>query len=484
MVQRLILIAIFLVMTFGASSARALTVSAKPVWNGWVRAGMPTEVAIRVISDRGGPLTLKLSDGAISYNQKTSLEPKVEFVWRVPLSPPSGAPLQLFAQLDEEPGIEQEIIFRRHLAPSPLVAVLAGQPLPLDGVDATTIYLAHDSLPFHNASFAAIDLILINQDSLQGMARQQLIALRQHAAQCGRILIIGFAPAAIAGFANLAGCGGRFLIASSTLVDIDTRVAGLLEARVPQLPSPGSLHGLLDKNGMAHKIQPLILFFTIYLLVLLIAVRSHHAALYAVSASIAATLVGLITWTLSPEHIERVVWAEMENRANVARFNLIQRVLGSGRRTTIDIPVNTGALQALQPMKLAFTLGQNGGDAASVSFDTQLFSQHEFVASGVTTMQVPLILEYSDNIPRLTNASADISPPAVLAWNDLKYSIPALTPGQGWQPSSGSEAWGSNHAEQLFRQRAMLETTALFFEYPPSGQQPADTALTYLMVRP
>jgi hypothetical protein len=484
MVPRTILIAAFMVMAFGASSARALLVSTKPAWNGWVRADMPTEVAIRVVGDRGGLLTLTLTDRSISYTHRTNLEPDVEFVWRVPLSPPSGEPLQLRAQLDEEPGIEQEITFRTHLAPSPLVAVVADQPIPLDGVQATIIHVAGDSLPFQDSGFAAMDLILIHRDSLNGMARQQLIALQQHAVQCGRIVIVGFAPAAIAMFANFAGCGGRFLVATETVADLDTRIASLLEDPVPQLPSSSSLHALLDSDGMARQIPPLVAFFTIYLCVLLIAARSQHAPVYIISASTAATLIGLVAWTMSPEYIDRVTWTEMENRAGVARFTSILRVLGGGGRVTIDIPVNAGPLKALQPMNLEFVSGNNGDGAANVSFDTRLFSQHELLASGATTMPVPLIVEQSGDVPLITNTGTGESPPALLAWNDLKYSVPPLTPDENWQPSSDPEPWGVSRAEQLFRQRAMHETTALLFEYPSSSQYQADAARSYLMVRP
>lgn len=484
MFQRTITIAIFLVMTFGTSSAQALLVSTKPAWNGWVRAGMPTEVAIRVVGDRAGELTLTLKDGPISYIQKTKLEPKVEFVWRVPLSAPSGLPIQLSAQLDEEPGIEQEIIFRRHLAPSPLVAVLVDQPLPLDSIEATTIYLSPDSLPFHNSSFTAMDLIVIQQDSLKGMARQQMIALRQHAAQCGRIIVIGFAPATMTSFAKLAGCGGNFLVATESAVDINTRVASLLSAPVTQLPSPSSLQGLLDNNGMVGQTRPMIIFFTIYLCVLLIALRSQRARFYFVIASTTACLVGLIVWTMNPEHIDRVVWTEMDGSAGVARYKSILRVLGGGGVATIEIPDNARTLRALQTMNLVIMSAQNSDGAASVRFDSPLYSQHEFVVSGVTRMPVPLVVEYSDEGPRITNTGTGKSSPALLSWNDARYSVPALAPDQNWQPSSEQEPWGSSRVEQLFRQRAMLESTALLFEYPPNGQQETDTTRSYLMVRP
>jgi hypothetical protein len=288
----------------------------------------------------------------------------------------------------------------------------------------------------------------------------------------------------MARFADFAGCGGRFLVAAETVANLDTRVASLLEAPVPQLPSPGSLHALLDTNGMARQIPPLVVFFTIYLCVLLIAVRSQRAPVYFISASTAATLIGLVAWTMSPEYIDRVTWTEMENRAGVARFSSILRVVGNGDRVTIDIPVNAGPLQALQPMNLMFVSGHNGDGAANVSFDTRLFSQHEFVASGVTTMPVPLIVEHSGDVPRITNTGTGKSPPALLAWNGLKYSVPPLTPDEEWRPSSEPEPWGTSRAEQLFRQRAMHDTTALLLEYPSSSQSQTDAARSYLMVRP
>jgi hypothetical protein len=395
--------------------------------------------------------------------------------------------LVLRAQLDEEPGIEQEITLRRHLAPSPLVAVLADQPIPMDGIQARTVHVAGDSLPFHNAGFAPMDLVVIHRDSLKGLTRQQLVALQQHAAQCGRIVIVGFTSAAMAKFADFAGCGGRFLVAAETEADLDTHVASLLGAPVSQLPSPANLHALLENNGMARQVPQLVAFFAIYLgvlLLVLIAVRGEMRSTYFVLASTAATLIGLTAWTVNPGYVERVVWTEMENTAGVARFTSILGILGDGGRLTIDVTTDAGPLKALQPMGLEFTSDRNGDRAASVSFDTRLFSQHELVASGVTLMSAPLIVEHSEDVPRITNAGSGESPPALLAWNDLKYSVPPLAPNADWRASSEPEPWGTNRAEQLFRQRAMRETAALLFEYPTSSLQPAGTERTYLMVRP
>ena len=174
----------------------------------------------------------------------------------------------------------------------------------------------------------------------------------------------------------------------------------------------------------------------------------------------------------------------MENRAGVARFTSIMRIIGGGDRVTIDIPVNASPMWALQPVNLMFISDQYGDSAAGMSFDTQLFSQHEFLVSGVTTVPVSLIVESFDDLPRIINTGAGKSPPALLAWNDRKYSVPPLSPNQDWRPSSAPEPWGANRPEQLFRQRAMFETTALLFEYPSGNQQPSDAAHIYLMVRP
>lgn len=472
-------------IVFGASSASALIVNANPAWNGWVRAEMPTEVAVRFVSDRGGRLTLTLSDRSISYTHKATLEPNVEFVWRVPLSPPSGEPLQLEAQLDEDPGIEQEIALRRHFAPSPLVAVLADQPSMLQDIRAETIHLAVDSLPFHDSSYAAMDLVLIHRDSLKVMARQQLIALRQHAARCGRIVIVDFDRAAMTPFADVVGCGGRFLVAAEKGAELDTLVTSLLEAPVPQLPAAGSMRALLDDNGIAQQIRPLFVFFTIYLCVLLLVVRSDRAPVYFIGASVAATVIGLVAWTKTSERIDRVAWTEMENRATVARSTSILRVLGGGGgRVTMEIPAEVGPLRALQPMNLLVASNDNGRGAANVSFNTRLFSQHEFIASGVTKLSAPLTVDHSGDVPRIVNTGTDKSPPALLAWNDGRYSVPPLAPNEDWRPPSVPEPWGSNRAEQLFRQRAMRKTTALLFEYPPGNQLTAEAAHGYLMVWP
>jgi hypothetical protein len=484
MVRRTILTAICVASAFGAPSANALIVSAEPAWNGWVQPGTPTEVAVRVVGDRGGLLQLTLVDRSITYTHSTDLEANVGFVWRVPLAPPSGDPLQLRVQVDEEPAVEQAITLRRHLASSPLLAVVADRPIALDGIEATAIHVTGDSLPFHDSSFAAMDLVVIHRDSLQGMAGEQLIALRQHAARCGRIVTVDFAPATITQYAEFAGCGGRYLVSAQTGTDLDARVAGLLQAPVPQLPSPGSLRGLLSGDGLAKRITPLVVFFTVYLCVLLFAVRSRRPSLYFASASIAASLIGLAAWTMSPEQVDRVTWTEVNNHAAAARFISVMTVLGGGDRVTIEVPVSAGPLQALQPVNLLVASSFSGGANATVSFDVRLLSKHEFVATGVTAIPPPLTVEHAGEVPRIINTGADMSPPALLAWNDLKYSVPPLTPNEDWRPPSEPEPWGAGRAERLFRLRAMNETAALLLEYPSRNRQPANAARNYLMVRP
>jgi len=302
--------------------------------------------------------------------------------------------------------------------------------------------------------------------------------------QCGRIVIVGVSSATLARLTDDAGCSGRFLATAESVADIESRVTSLLETPAQQPPSSSNLRTLLDNNAVARQITPLVAFFAIYLCVLLITVKSRHAPVYFVSASVAATLIGLVAWTTSPGYIERVEWAEMDSGSAVARFTSILRVIGGGNRVTFDTPIGSGPLQALQALDLMVVSDQSGDVAASVSFDTRLLAQHEFIASGATTMPATLMVEHSGNVPLVTNTGTGKSPPALLAWNDSRYSVPSLTANEDWQPSAEPEPWGTSRAEQLFRQRAMQETTALLYEYSPVSQQAIDSARSYLMVRP
>ncbi len=459
-------------------------VSARPAWDGWLRADQPTEITVRVASEAGGPLRLALADRSVVYRHTTLLEPDTEFVWRVPLSPPSGQPLRLDAQLGQQDTVTAEIPLRRYQAALPLVAVLSAQPIVLESDRITAVHVANDAAPYHASSYGAMDLLVIHRESLQGMARQQLLALRGHAANCGRMVVVGFTPAAVASFLELAGCHGRFLVAAPSTAQLSEAIKTLVTEPPMPLPSPGSLRTLLESEAWNRPVRSVAWFLALYILVLLLALRSRFAPRFFVGASMAAALIAWVTWSLSAETAERVTWAEKESRADVARFVSLLRVRGTGGKVTLDSLPGAGPLQPLQATELRVDSGSGSDGAARVSFDARLLSGHEFTASGVSAWPAPLTMEWQEVTPRIINHGPESSPPGVLAWDDQKYSVPALGPGEDWRPTADPESWDTGGAEQIFRQRAMNEAMALLFENPRQAGFPADAASFYLMVRP
>lgn len=484
MIRRRALTTLLVVAAFGPASADALVVSARPAWDGWLRADQPTEITIRVASEAGGQLRLALADRSVVYRHTTLLEPDTEFVWRVPLSPPSGQPLRLEAQLGLQETVAAEIPLRRYHAPLPLVAVLSGKPTVLESDRMTAIHVANDVAPYHASSYGAMDLLVIHRESLQGMVREQLLALRGHAANCGRMVVVGFTPAAFASFLELAGCHGRFLAAAPSTAQLGEAIKKLVTEPPIPLPSAVSLRTLLEDEAWSRPVRSVAWFLALYIVVLLLTLISRFASRFFVGASLAAALIAWVSWSLSPETVERVTWAETVSHADVARFVSLLRVRGNGGEVTLDPSPGTGPLQPLQDTELRVDSGSGSDGAARVSFDARLLSVHEFTASGVSDWPAPVSVEWQEATPRIVNHGPDSSPPGLLAWDDHKYSVPALGPGEEWRPTADPESWDAGGAEQIFRHRAMNEAVALLFENPPQTGFPADSASFYLMVRP
>jgi len=475
---------LLVVTAFGPASADAMVVSARPAWDGWLRADQATEVTVRVASEVGGQLRLELRDRSVVYRNNTLLEPDAQYVWRVPLSPPSGQPLRLSAQLGRQQKVAVEIPLRLYQAPLPLVAVLSGEPIVWESDRVTALHVANDAAPYHASSYDAMDITVIHRDALQGMTRQQLLALRGHAAKCGRMVVVGFTPTAVASFHELAGCNGRFLVAAPSSTQLDGALETLLTEPPMSLPSPGNLRTLFDDEVWNRPVRSVGWFLALYILVLLLALRSRYASRFLVGASMAAALIAWLTWSLGSETVERVTWAETANLSDMARFVSLVRVRGIGGRVTLDSSLDAGPLQPLQATELHVDSGLASDGASRVSFDSRLLSTHEFVAFGVSAWPAPISVEWREDTPRIINHRPEPSPPGVLAWRDRKYSVPSLGPGEEWWPTADPEPWETAGAEQIFRHRAMNEVMALLFESPGQPGFAADARSSYLMVRP
>jgi len=483
-IRRTALTTLLVVTAFGPASADALVVSARPAWDGWLRAEQTTEVTVRVASDVGGQLRLELRDRSVVYRNTTLLEPDAQYVWRVPLSPPSGQPVRLSAELGRQQTVAVEIPLRLYQAPLPLVAVLSSEPVVWESDRVTAIHVANNAAPYHASSYGAMDIAVIQREALQGMTRQQLLALRGHAANCGRMVVVGFTPAAVARFLELAGCNGRFLVAAPSSTQLNDALETLLTEPPMSLPSPGNLRTLFDDEGWNRPVRSVAWFLALYILVLLLALRSRYASRFFVGASMAAALIAWLGWSLGSETVERVTWAETANLSDMARFVSLVRVRGNGGRVTLDSSPDAGPLQPLQGTELHVDSDLASDGASRVSFDARLLSTHEFVAYGVAAWPAPISVEWQADTPRIINHRPESSPPGVLAWNDRKYSVPSLGPGEDWLPTADPELWESGGAEQLFRHRALNEVMALLFESAdPPGFAP-DAAPSYLIVFP
>jgi len=483
-IRRTALTTLLVVTAFGPASADALVVNARPAWDGWLRADQATEVTVHVGSEAGGQLQLELGDRSVVYRNNTLLEPDAQYVWRVPLSPPTGQPLRLSAALGRQETVAVEIPLRLYQAPLPLVAVLSSKPVVWESDRVTAIHVANDAAPYHASSYGAMDITVIHREALQGMTRQQLLALRGHAARCGRMVVVGFTPAAVASFLELAGCNGRFLVAAPSYTQLDDALETLLTEPPMPLPSPGNLRTLFDDEGWSRPVRSVAWFLALYILVLLLALRSRFASHFFVGASMAAALIAWVSWSLSSETAERVSWAETENSSDMARFVSLVRVRGIGGRVTLDSLPDAGPLQPLQATELWVDSGLASDGAARVSFDARLLSTHEFVAYGVSAWPASLSVEWREDTPRIINHGPESSSPGILAWNDRKFSVPSLGPGENWWPTADPEPWKTGGAEQIFRYRAMNEVMALLFESTGQAGFPADAASSYLMVRP
>ena len=478
--------------------ALQLQLQLQPAWQGYVKSGVAhSELSVGFKAPRNGWASATVIGASMRVSRDFPVEPAQPVSLSLPLVHDSLQPLQVEVHLDGKLLAQQQLELVVLPASARLVAVVAGMGTtpawtPHPGADyfsqenLTLLNITPRELPVHAQSYAQLSALILSGSVLAALSSAQVAALGEYLGACGKLFLTDSSAVEEATLRAFAGCGGSQLMAGlpASSVDITAHPASPLPgvATLRQLV-PGAHYGV---------VQTLLIFLLGYLGLLLLAARTATRVLPLLMLPLAATGLALLAWSLSNPFLQAVAWAEMNSGDPSLRYVGLLQVMGTSRQQVpLTLSGLTGVPHPVEPMGVAgLHYGLHYGNAeepARLSLETRLLSRHEFVFNG-TAPGVMLEVFGDSERARVTNRGAGASPPAVVAWRGLRFSVPALAAGQSWQPAApvAAEPWGDAPQEQLLRQKAMGGGTWLLLPLDIAALRPwqeAGAKTSWLLVK-
>ncbi|MGH0033636.1 MAG: hypothetical protein ACQGVK_01270 [Myxococcota bacterium] len=469
----------------------SLAAQARAAWDGAARGGTWTELAIRLVSPRGGRVELAAAPqwetapgaaSAVPSRWSGEVEAGVPRSVRLPVwLPPEaeGAPLRL--ELDAGSAAHSTLrVPLRWLAPAERVVAVPSAIEPQlasrgDGVRPIhRVGAGPASVPAHPRSFEVADALVLDAATLAALDPEQLAAFEAHLGRCGRVVVVGVGEPAIRRGRRLAGCGGAHFRWVAGSREVEAALDALLSAQVAPLPDARRLAEVFESGRPTGAGTALVGFFALYAASLVAAGAFRRAPLSYVALAVgAALLLGAALW-ISPEARSAAVWVQLpatsdpSEAPSVARFSALLQLGGtSPGRLRLGLPEVMGLPSS----------SENGGASAhrfadgsgpAVEMEVDLLSASALHWMGSIRWRPPLALQMQGADPRVWNRGEAASPAATLLWSGQAFAVPPLEAGQSWAPTAAEPLDPTRLPRWLARRRRVEEGASLAWAEVPA----------------
>ena len=417
-----------------AAAPPEFELSAAPAWAGWSRPGRATEIDIRLRSSVAARVTVDVTAGRQLLRAQLDLQPGRAARLQLPV--PAAQTVRVQATMAGSPVLRRETTVA--LSESPVLGVGVGVGLGLTGSGLTalpgfhTVALGADDLPRHASAYSSIDALVLDARTLAALDGPQLEALLEHAAACGRVVVID-PDARLQRVLEGAGrCGGRTLVTAASLAQGLAALQTSLATRLPAALAPADLAGLAPPGQPTWR-RLAVALAACFAAMFLAAIMSRSLPVLVLTPALAAAaLLGLIH--LMPPPAQVLVWSEGESGEPVARYQARQLFSGLAREwVRLPVPPQLAAAarpcDATQAMTLDFDTGAT--QVAFVEFESRLFRQSALCFSGSFPLARAMAAQARpDGAHTVLNTGSKAWPPGTLLAGGRVHDLPALGPGE------------------------------------------------------
>jgi hypothetical protein len=422
-----------------AADPEELRIDVRAAWDGVAREGEWTEVAVRVVAMGGGAVRVDAGDGTLLTTTTGDVEAGAPADFRLPV--PVGSAARVAVTVHGPRGTRGHGDVPLRLVRPARVVVGAARgtghaPAALGPSEAVVVPLDAGAVPATAAAFRGVDALVLDAPLLADLDGAQLRALERYLGQCGRVLLVGVAHAAVARARSVAGCGAALVDAVEVGAPVETTLARLLAQPVPPLPEARDLATLLPDAGRPAAARPLIGFFIAYAAALVGGLASRRAWLLP-ALPVAASVLLLAALNTAPPGVGVASWTEVTSGATRARFVALVRVDGMAPRSvSLDVPEALGLPTPLQtPSGEAMRMVARDGGDTHLDLRTRLLSAQRLDLRGALEWTAPLSVEMAGELPRVENRGTAPSAPGYFLWRGYVYALPGLEPAAAWDPA-------------------------------------------------
>jgi hypothetical protein len=440
-----------------ATAGGPLEIAASVAWAGVARPGLWTEVEIRVVSERGGVVSLEAGLGPIPTRTSGPVEAGLPSRFRLPVwlapeaaddaltvtaSGPTGHREQLSLPLDWIPPGTLVVALASDLQLEPGVAAGLAVGRSIRRVEASAT-----SLPTYPRVFELADVLALDPRTLGTLTPTQVAAFEHHLEACGKTVVVGAPAAAIRRGLDRAGCRGRAFASVGDRSAMVAALTGLLATDLPLLPSARELEETFAEERWSTIDTTLLGFFGLYAAILVAGGAALPRPWQLITLSLlGAALLAAVLGSL-PIEASTQFWVEQttslpDQQTRTARFASLIRVTTSAPKDVVLRVQRASGLPSPLPgtRLLSFEVHPpEGGDAPSaelgITLRGTLLGSNTLRTEGSLSWTSALLLAGNTETPRVENAASHRSEQATLVWKGEAYRVPALDPGESYSPA-------------------------------------------------
>lgn len=436
------------------AAADNYTLSLQPAWDGYVKAGVPSELGIRLLASRGGRAALRLHGAQATIRKEVVFEAEIPLQVYLPLAHDTALPLRVELVVDGQAAAGQSRELQVVPATAEVVAIVNKDASALwpdhlmPTADTIVLYPEASQLPHTGQGYTLLSALFLPESALRLLTGVQQQALAEYVAGCGLLYLSAASSPRAQALRAIAGCSARNLIVAPFSSSELSR-----QAAVSPPPAMTTIRSLMSE-GRDPVLRSVIVFTLGYIMVLLLAVRRAKSASALLILPPAATALAVMAWYLASPGIQLASLAEMDSGDPLARFAGLLQITGAAPgEVVLELPPQLGLPLAAEPETSASISMDPVTGGADLHIDTHLMSRHLFRVEGVVP-GTELALENTASGVYVTNRGATPSMSAILAWRGKRYTVPALAAQQQWRQPETAESWGDSAPERWLRQRA------------------------------
>jgi hypothetical protein len=238
----------------------------------------------------------------------------------------------------------------------------------------------------------------------------------------------------------------------------------------PSVISSNDMQVITHYSTQNNTISLLALILGIYVLLLLSLPRFTNRLIIPVFIIVSVCASLLLSFSHKRPDISLSSWSETDSGDAVIRYSALLQIDGkSSMETRLKLPRGVGLpldLRSNLPVSFNYKTSQSADD--DLYIHTKLLSHQQYLVTGVVKYTPQLNINIKDKRVIIHNVSATSSVPAVLNWNDKRYSLPALRPGEQWSPPQRHDNWQDNKVESLFRKVTTGNEAAILVQNLPN----------------